>query len=259
MPMNTNIAPFSHLENQGKKALEKTRDNVAEFDNEFFIKLEKHCNQDEIDKFNNPDNFLLLGTAREKIARINTKEKRRLIEYILINKVKKSKSIDEDIAYNKALEVAIELSDDQKVLLVILEIISPILCSAINDPNTISRVELLTSFINESVVIHDSDIALCQQRGLLYSLFPKELDIADLFETNIFPELIMKIKSIYSNLKEKDINLLGYSLHLPGSIIANIIIEELGVRYTGQKSFPTKFADFVANNIMGLGAVSCLK
>lgn len=125
----------------------------------------------------------------------------------------------------------------------------------------IENADSLNVFLQDISLFLLSDIKDCEQKGLLYSTFPKELDLSVLFDSTIEISAQAKILTepvikILNNLKSVDIGITSYSLSMVGQIIAKTQINILGTSYRAKNNFKLKLSDFTAQNIIAMGESS---
>ena len=234
--------------------------NIEDFNSEFERRILIDCSPFEIERFNNPDNYIAFLEIGRYIARYNSTEKKLILERILIQKIKSEQTESNALVFNSAIKLASELSAEQIRLLVFIETISPLLSSALIDCDSVENADALYSYLLETNLFSLDDIKDCEHKGLLYSTFPKELNISGLSEnyTSFSDEVKMLAEFVLELLGRREnveLDILSYSLSRVGRIIANTQINIIGTEYSTQHKYGLKYSDFRAQNIVAGGGI----
>lgn len=224
-------------------------------------RLNSECTEEERAKLKETENFTVFQTVQRMLACTDNLDKRRILEDILINKLKYSKTEDENNIYNRAILKAYEATTNEIKLLVFIEYFSTIICSKIDGTGAIDRIDILNEYFYNSASFSLEEINKCIYNGLIYNTFPQEFDLSLLNsspkECN-FISLIDFVKEVLSTHKKAKVNLLAYTLSSAGRIIAKTQIKSLGVEYVAQNQFPRVYSDLIVANLFSKGGISAL-
>jgi hypothetical protein len=235
-------------------------ERIANFNSGFEKRIIKECSPTEIERFNDPDNYMAFFEVGRYIVRYNSTEKKNILESILIQKIKSEQTESNALAFNSAIRLASELTAEKIRLLVFIETISPLLSSALIDCEPVKNADSLYSYLRDTYSFSLDDIKDCEHKGLIYSTFPKELDISGLTKNNtsffdgmrILTDFVLELLGRQENV---ELGILSYSLSRVGNIIANTQINLIGTEYSTQHEFGLKYSDFKAQNIVAGGGI----
>lgn len=239
---------FNKLCQQGKNEINAS---ILSFLNQLYEYLKKKDFTDIISNFSSPNNLYSLLDAANIIARNNIPEKRLILCQLLTEKVRQNKEDDSDDEYTQAIKAMDKLSCKKIHILTFIEIITKVLAYNIKGtklPNTTP----LYQFIKQLDAIKEEDINYLVQIGLLYNLYPKEIDtkeIADAPKNLQESHLIDIINSVKEKHKEINFNL--YTLSRSGHQIAKAYINHcLEIDYLDNYTFPLKPTTLHLDNLI---------
>ena len=239
---------FNELYQQGKNEINAS---ISSFLDQLCEYLKKNDFTDIISNFSSPNNLYSLSEAANIIARNNIPEKRLILCQLLTEKVRQNKEDDSDDEYAQAIKAMDKLSCKKINILTFIEIITKILAYNIKGaklPNTTP----LFLFVKQLDTIKEEEINYLAQIGLLYNLYPKEIDtkeIADAPKNSQESLLIDIINSVKEKHKEINFNL--YTLSRSGHQIAKAYINHyLEIDYLDNYTCPLKPTTLHLDNLI---------
>lgn len=250
--------------------IERTHRNKeveAHLENLFQIEL----NEEEIKKLSLPFYYATLNSTISRLLCTDIKEKKQMLEDILIQKVKFTGSEELALNYDKASAAAYELSSHEIQLLVFIDTYSCILCSIINGTGAIEFPDKLCDYLESVSKFSIEDIKKCEMLFLIYDRTQYEHDLSALTEYEPKNDQIRRLTEVVKfislnhydiNFKEgifessNDINLSVYTLSEIGKIISRCQIESLGTKCFANDIFPSKLSDLIADNVLAMGSSS---
>ena len=239
---------FNGLYQQGKNEINTS---ISSFLNQLSEYLKENNLTDIISNFSIPNNLYSLSEAANFIARNNIPEKRLILCQLLSEKVRENKEDDSDDEYTQAIKAKDKLSYKKINILTFIEIITKVLAYSIKGtklPNTTT----LSSFVEQLDTIKEEEINYLVQIGLIYNLYPKEVDnkeITNALKNSQESLLIDKINSVKEKHKEINFNL--YSLSRSGHQIAKAYINHyLEVDYLDNYTFHLKPTTLHLDNLI---------
>lgn len=239
---------FNGLCQQGKNEINTS---ISSFLNQLCEYFKENNLTDIISNFSIPNNLCSLSEAANIIARNNIPEKRLILCQLLTEKVRQNKEDDSDDEYAQAIKAMDKLSCKKINILTFIEIITRILAYNIKGaklPNT----PPLSLFIERLETIKEEEINYLTQIGLIYNLYPKEIDTKEMTDAPKNSQeslLIDKINSVKEKHKEINFNL--YSLSRSGHQIAKAYINHyLEVDYLDNYTFPLKPTNLHLDNLI---------
>lgn len=239
---------FNGLYQQGTNEIKAS---ISSFLNQLCEYLKENNLTDVISNFSISNNLCSLSEAANIIARNNIPEKRLILCQLLTEKVRQNKEDDSDDEYAQAIKAMDKLSCKKINILTFIEIITKILAYNIKGtklPNTAP----LSSFIEQLDTIKEEEINYLTQIGLIYNLYPKEIDTKEITDApkNLQESLLIdKVNTIKEKHKEINFNL--YSLSRSGHQIAKAYINHyLGIDYLDNYTFPLKPTTLHLDNLI---------
>lgn len=258
---------YSPIIERSKAKIEERKEEVIKSLNKQIEKLDEKLRE----KLSEPAYIVTLESTINRSICTNIPEKQQMLEDILIQKVKFTGSEELALNFDKASAAAYELSPHEIQLLVLIDTYSCILCSIINGTGTITPPDKICDYLEGVSKFSIEEIKKCEKLFLIYDRTQYEHDLSTLFEYKAKNEQIHRLISLIEkiakdhydiNLREgiitssNDINLSVYNLSTIGKIISRCQIKSLGMNCIADDIFPLKLSNVIANNIIGLGAVT---
>lgn len=237
--------------------------------------LMENLNEEEIDKLSDPFYHTTFKSTFSRLMCTNLVEKKRILEDILIQKVKFTGDEVEAMNFDKASSAAYELSTNEIRLLVFIDTYSCILCSIINRTGFIENAGNLCSYLKEITNFNLEEVTKCERLFLLFDKAQYEHDLSKLrnyeAEDEEIGELVEFVKdtlrSHYNIDFSADINtitdpnylkLSAFRLSKIGKIISRTQLKSMDITCIANDLFPLKISDLIAGNIWGLRNVAAM-
>lgn len=248
------------------KVEEKRREVITSLDKQF-----EELDEKDREKLSEPAYFVTVESTINRSICTNIPEKKQMLEDILIQKIKFTGNEELALNFDKASAAAYELSFHEIQLLVLIDTYSCILCSIVNGTGAITDSDKICDYLEGVSKFSIEEIKKCEKLFLIYDRTQYEHDLSTLFEYKAKNEQIHRLISLIEkiakdhydiNLREgiitssNDINLSVYNLSTIGKIISRCQIKSLGMNCIADDIFPLKLSNVIANNIIGLGAVT---
>lgn len=248
------IQNHSELSQNGNQSIKEA---ISDFINQLCDYYKTNGCLNLVSQINKPHNIYALSEAANAIGRNNLPEKRILLFQLLKEKLRSDKDDDSDDEYTQAIKAMNNISLKKIKLLSFIEIATIVLAYHFKR-SKLPNIEPIISFIKQLNEITEEELNYLIQAGLIYNLYPKEIDSKKLTDIPKNPqdELLMDtVNSIRE--KHKDINLNLYSLSKSGHQIAKAYINNyLGIDYLDNYSLPTKYTIIIGDNVVAMGAAT---